>query len=68
MGFDPLALIELWVVLAFGMAWAVLEWQCRRLDRQREARQRRTQETTREAMPHAAQESHNSPESRHPPG
>lgn len=27
MSFDPFAMIELWVVLAFGAAWLVLEWQ-----------------------------------------
>jgi len=31
---------ELIVVLAFVCGYAVIEWQCRRLDRQREARQR----------------------------
>ncbi|MGL4396510.1 MAG: hypothetical protein ACRCS9_08240 [Hyphomicrobium sp.] len=33
----PLAFFEFAVVLAFGIGWLVLEWQCRRLDRKREA-------------------------------
>jgi hypothetical protein len=39
--FNPYALIELWVVLAFVLAWLVLEWQGRRLDRRRAERERR---------------------------
>jgi hypothetical protein len=34
---DYLGLIELFVVVMFLSAWAVLEWQGRRLDRKREA-------------------------------
>ncbi|WP_020086101.1 hypothetical protein [Hyphomicrobium zavarzinii] len=36
--FSPLAFIELAVVAAFAVAWAILELVCRRLDRQRSAR------------------------------
>lgn len=31
---------EFIVVLAFAIGYGVIEWQCRRLDRQREARRR----------------------------
>lgn len=36
----PLAFFELVVVLAFGIGWMILEWQGRRLDRQRDERER----------------------------
>jgi hypothetical protein len=32
-----LGFIEFFVVALFAMAWGVLEWQCRRLDRKKEA-------------------------------
>ena len=35
--------IELLVVLAFGAGWLVLEAVCRRLDREKEAREREAQ-------------------------
>lgn len=35
--------IELLVVLAFGAGWLVLEAVCRRLDREKEARERAAQ-------------------------
>lgn len=36
----PLAFMELAIVLAFGIGWMILEWQGRRLDRQRDERER----------------------------
>lgn len=36
----PLGLFELVVVLAFVAGWMILEWQCRRLDRQKAERAR----------------------------
>ena len=35
MQFTPLAFMELFVVLAFGVGWLILERVARRLDRQR---------------------------------
>lgn len=35
MPFNPLAFIELFVVLAFMIAWGILEFVARRLDRKR---------------------------------
>lgn len=35
MGFTPLAFMELFVVLAFAIGWAILEVVTRRLDRRR---------------------------------
>lgn len=35
--------IELLVVLAFGAGWLVIEYVCRRLDRDKEAREREAQ-------------------------
>jgi hypothetical protein len=32
----PLGLIELWVVLLFGIGWGILEWVVSRLPRTRE--------------------------------
>lgn len=37
--------IELFVVLAFAAGWLVLEAVCRRLDREKEAREREAQAT-----------------------
>lgn len=37
----PLAFMELAIVLAFAAGWLVLEWQGRRLDRQRDERERK---------------------------
>ncbi|MCX7320182.1 MAG: hypothetical protein NT113_12075 [Hyphomicrobiales bacterium] len=34
---DYLGFIELFVVVLFAGAWAILEWQGRRLDRKKEA-------------------------------
>ena len=34
----PFAVMDLAIVLAFGVGWLILEWQGRRLDRQRDAR------------------------------
>lgn len=34
------AFIELFVVLAFALGWLVIEYVCRRLDREKEARER----------------------------
>lgn len=66
MSFDPLAFIELWVVLAFVAAWLVLEWQGRRLDRLRAARDdaRKAQAP----VTHPAKEAQDSHEGAHPPG
>ena len=36
-----LGFIEFFVVALFAMAWAVIEWQCRRLDRKKEAERAR---------------------------
>jgi hypothetical protein len=33
--FHPLAFFELFVVLAFGVGWLILEWNGKRLDRKR---------------------------------
>lgn len=51
--FSPLAFIELAVVGAFAVAWAILELVCRRLDRQRSARPEVKEDQTqpREATP-----------------
>ncbi len=38
MQFNPLAFIELFVVLAFVIAWGILELVTRRLDRKRQDR------------------------------
>jgi hypothetical protein len=35
-----LGFVEFFVVAMFAAAWAILEWQCRRLDRRRDAKQR----------------------------
>ena len=35
MGFTPLAFMELFVALAFGVGWLILERVARRLDRRR---------------------------------
>lgn len=40
-----LGFIEFFVVALFAMAWAVLEWQGRRLDRKRDAERTKTQAT-----------------------
>ncbi|MDO9383901.1 MAG: hypothetical protein Q7T86_13675 [Hyphomicrobiaceae bacterium] len=69
MSFDPFALIELWIVLAFAAAWGVLEWQGRRLDRLREARERAADDKTPQtATTHSIQETHDSHGARPPPG
>ena len=39
-----LGLIELFFVALFGIAWAILEWQGRRLDRRKEAERAKEQE------------------------
>lgn len=41
--------IELLVVLAFGAGWLVLEAVCRRLDREKEAREREAQSRANES-------------------
>ncbi|MBR2535807.1 MAG: hypothetical protein IKE66_07010 [Hyphomicrobium sp.] len=41
----PLAFMELAIVLAFAAGWLILEWQGRRLDRQRDEREVRESET-----------------------
>ena len=33
----PLAFFELFIVLAFGIGWLILEWYCKRLDKPTEA-------------------------------
>ncbi|MGQ0455676.1 MAG: hypothetical protein ACT4OU_01305 [Hyphomicrobium sp.] len=33
----PLAFLEFFVVLAFGVGWLILEWYCKRLDRPADA-------------------------------
>ncbi len=33
------AFLEFFVVIAFAIAWAAVEWQCRRLDRQKAERE-----------------------------
>lgn len=38
---DYLGFIELFVVVLFAGAWAILEWQGRRLDRKKEAKRLR---------------------------
>lgn len=69
MSFDPFAFIELWIALAFAAAWAVLEWQGRRLDRLRDAREAATdRETPQTFTTHSAQETHDSHDARPPPG
>ncbi len=69
MSFDPFAMIELWVVLAFGAAWLVLEWQGRRLDRLRDERTNGADAANSQASAtHPMQETHVSPEVEHPPG
>lgn len=68
MSFDPLAFIELWVVLAFVAAWLVLEWQGRRLDRRRDARDREQQAGDRARTTHSTREMHVSHEGEQPPG
>lgn len=35
--FSPHAFIEMFVVVAFGVAWFILELVCKRLDRMRES-------------------------------
>lgn len=41
--------MELAIVLAFAAGWMVLEWQGRRLDRQRDERERKAAEKSAEA-------------------
>ncbi|MET0444340.1 MAG: hypothetical protein ABW151_07175 [Pseudorhodoplanes sp.] len=41
-----LGFVEFFVVAMFAAAWAVLEWQCRRLDRKRDAERAKRGETT----------------------
>lgn len=40
---DYLGFIEFFVVALFAMAWAILEWQGRRLDRKKEAERAKKQ-------------------------
>lgn len=69
MSFDPFAFIELWIVLAFAAAWAVLEWQGRRLDRLRGDREAaKDRETPPTSTTHSAQETHDSHDAGLPPG
>jgi len=69
MSFDPLQFIELWVVLAFVAAWLVLEWQGRRLDRMRSAREDASKpDESQASSTHPAKEAHISHEGAHPPG
>jgi hypothetical protein len=37
---DYLGFVEFFVVAMFALAWAILEWQCRRLDRRKDAARR----------------------------
>jgi hypothetical protein len=61
MSFDPLAFIELWVVLAFAAAWVILEWQGRRLDRRRQAHEQTTKpDSPKTFTTQCAQETHDS--------
>jgi hypothetical protein len=41
-----LAFFEFFIVLAFGLAWWVMEWQGRKLDKKREAERRATENGT----------------------
>lgn len=69
MSFDPFAFIELWIVLAFAAAWIVLEWQGRRLDRLRDAREGAAdREKPQTSTTHSAQETHDSHDAGPPPG
>ena len=69
MSFDPFRFIERWVALAFVAAWLVLEWQARRLDRLREARERAAErEKSHASTTHTAQETHDSHDTGPPSG